>query len=212
MRAAPCRPARPVLMPPDVPEFSHGCCVEALFAAMRARDPATGRHCNRVVDLSVALAQACSLPEAEHEAVAIAARLHDIGKIATPDRVLFSPGRLEGEDWEIMKGHAAAGAGIIMHSAIPQRDRVALAVRHHHEHFDGSGYPGGLAGESIPLHARIISLADSYDALGDARPYHPARPHAEIMRILAGESGSKCDPQLLRAFERMIHSSTLRVP
>jgi putative nucleotidyltransferase with HDIG domain len=198
-------------MYPDVPEFSQGGCVAALFAAMRARDPATGRHCNRVVALSVALAQAHGLPENEHEAVSIAARLHDVGKIGTPDRVLFSPGRLDQEDWEIMKSHAAVGADIILHSAIPQRELIALAVRHHHEHFDGSGYPDGLAGEAIPLHARIISLADSYDALGDARPYHPARPHAEIMRILNQEAGAKCDPVLLRVFERMIQHSPLRV-
>ncbi|WP_338878869.1 HD domain-containing phosphohydrolase [Achromobacter veterisilvae] len=199
-------------MPPDVPELSQGSCVAALFAAMRARDPATGRHCDRVVALSVALAQACGLPESEQEVIAIAARLHDVGKIGTPDRVLFSPTRLDREDWEIMKSHAATGAGIIMHSDIPQREQIALAVRHHHEHFDGSGYPDGLAGEDIPLHARIISLADSYDALGDARPYHPALPHAEIMRILNREAGSKCDPGLLRVFGELIEDSPLRVP
>ena len=200
------------LMPPDVPEYPDGSCEAALFAAMQARDPATGRHCDRVVALSVALAQACGLPEPEQAAVAVAARLHDVGKIGTPDRVLFSPKRLEAEDWEIMKSHAAAGADIIMKSAMPQRDLIAHAVRHHHEHFDGSGYPAGLSGHDIPLHSRIISLADSYDALGDTRPYHPARSHAEIMRILNRESGSKCDPDLLRLFEAMILASPLRVP
>lgn len=184
----------------------------ALFAAMRARDPATGRHSERVVALSVALARACGLPESEQEVVAVAARLHDIGKIGTPDRVLYSPKRLDPDDWAIMKAHAAVGADIIMHSDIPQRELIARAVRHHHEHFDGSGYPAGLRGESIPLHSRIISLADSYDALGDARPYHPARTHAEIMRILHQEAGAKCDPALLRTFESMIAKSPLRVP
>jgi putative nucleotidyltransferase with HDIG domain len=179
---------------------------------MQARDPATGRHCHRVVALSVALAHACGLPDDEQKAVAVAARLHDVGKIGTPDRVLFSPKRLEKDDWDIMKSHAATGADIIMHSDIPQRELIALAVRHHHEHFDGSGYPEGLAGHDIPLHSRIISLADSYDALGDARPYHPARTHAEIMRILNVEAGSKCDPDLLRVFETMIQHSPLRVP
>jgi len=208
-------------MPPDVPENpegSSGChaaagsCEAALFAAMKARDLATGRHCDRVVALSVALAQACGLSESEQAAVAVAARLHDVGKIGTPDRVLFSPNRLEAEDWEIMKGHAATGADIIMHSAMPQRDQIALAVRHHHEHFDGSGYPAGLSGHDIPMLSRIISLADSYDALGDTRPYHPARSHAEIMRILNREAGSKCDPDMLRVFEAMILVSPLRVP
>ncbi|CAB3681680.1 Cyclic di-GMP phosphodiesterase response regulator RpfG [Achromobacter insolitus] len=203
---------RAIPMPPDVPEYPAGSCVAALSAAMRARDPATGRHSERVVALSVALAQACGLPQAEQEAVAVAARLHDIGKIGTPDRVLYSPKRLDKDDWEIMKAHAAVGADIIMHSDIPQRELIALAVRHHHEHFDGSGYPAGLCGADIPLHSRIISLADSYDALGDARPYHPARTHAEIMRILNQEAGSKCDPDLLRTFEAMIQKSRLRVP
>ncbi|WP_258128646.1 HD-GYP domain-containing protein [Achromobacter anxifer] len=199
-------------MPPDVPEYPEGSCVAALFAAMRARDAATGRHSERVVALSVALARACGLPESEQEAVAVAARLHDIGKIGTPDRVLYSPKRLDKDDWEIMKAHAAAGADIIMHSDIPQRELIAQAVRHHHEHYDGSGYPAGLAGEAIPLHSRIISLADSYDALGDARPYHPARTHAEILRIMNQEAGAKCDPALLRTFEAMIQKSPLRVP
>ncbi|WZB60589.1 HD domain-containing phosphohydrolase [Achromobacter xylosoxidans] len=179
---------------------------------MRARDPATGRHCHRVVALSVALARACGLAEDELESIAVAARLHDLGKIATPDRVLFSPGRLENEDWEIMKSHAAVGADIIGQSDLPGRDQIALAVRHHHEHFDGSGYPDGLAGHDIPRHSRIISLADSYDALGDARPYHPARTHAQIMLILHREAGAKCDPDLLRVFEGMIRHSPLRVP
>lgn len=110
---------------------------------MRARDAATGRHCHRVVALSVALARACGLDDDEQQAVAVAARLHDVGKIGTPDRVLFSPRRLEKEDWEIMKSHAAVGADIILQSDMPQRERIALAVRHHHEHFDGSGYPEG---------------------------------------------------------------------
>lgn len=179
---------------------------------MRARDAATGRHCHRVVALSVALARACGLHEEEQHTVAVAARLHDVGKIGTPDRVLLSPKRLEKDDWEIMKTHAAVGADIILHSDMPQRQRIAQAVRHHHEHFDGSGYPDGLAGHDIPLASRIISLADSYDALGDARPYHSARTHAEIMRILNVEAGAKCDPDLLRVFETMIQSSPLRVP
>lgn len=207
-----CNAMHHSLMPPDVPIFPEGSCVAALYAAMRARDPATGRHCHRVVALSVALAQACGLPEDELDAIAVAARLHDVGKIGTPDRVLFSPTRLERDDWEIMKSHAAVGADIIMHSDIPQRNMIALAVRHHHEHFDGSGYPAGLSGHDIPLHSRIISLADSYDALGDSRPYHPARTHAEIMRILHQEAGAKCDPDLLRLFESMIQTSTLKVP
>lgn len=198
-------------MPPDVPDPA-GSYEAALFAAIQARDPATGRHCNRVAALSLALARACELPEEDLSIVSVAARLHDVGKIATPDRVLHSPHRLEWEDWEIMKAHAAAGAALIMQTAIPQREAIALAVRHHHEHVDGSGYPDGIAGHAIPLHARIISIADSYDALGDSRPYHPARAHTQIMDILNQEAGSKFDPDLLRVFESLIWESRLRVP
>jgi putative nucleotidyltransferase with HDIG domain len=198
-------------MPPDVPDPA-GSYEAALFAAIQARDPPTGRHCNRVAALSVALARACGLPDEDLAMVSVAARLHDVGKIATPDRVLHSPHRLEWEDWEIMKAHAAAGAALIMQTAIPQREAIALAVRHHHEHVDGSGYPDGIAGHAIPLHARIISIADSYDALGDARPYHPARAHTQIMDILNQEAGSKFDPDLLRVFESLIWESRLRVP
>ncbi|WP_312436732.1 HD domain-containing phosphohydrolase [Achromobacter sp.] len=199
-------------MPPDVPDIPAGSYEAALFAAIQARDPATGRHCNRVAALSVALARACGLPDEDLDIVSVAARLHDVGKIGTPDRVLHSPHRLEWEDWEIMKAHAAAGAALIMQTAIPQREVIALAVRHHHEHVDGSGYPDGIAGHAIPLHARIISIADSYDALGDARPYHPARAHTQIMDILNQEAGSKFDPDLLRVFESLIWESRLRVP
>ncbi|PPA75777.1 phosphohydrolase [Achromobacter spanius] len=198
-------------MPPDV-RLDSGSCEAALFAAMQARDPATGRHCDRVVALSVALAQACGLTQDEQRAVAVAARLHDVGKIGTPDRVLYAPHRLEKDDWDIMKAHATVGADILMHSDIPQRELIAQAVRHHHEHFDGSGYPAGLAHHAIPMLSRIISLADSYDALGDSRPYHPARSHAEIMAILHREAGAKCDPDLLRVFETMIQHSRLKVP
>ena len=164
-----------------------------------------------MVALSVALARACGLAEDELESIAVAARLHDLGKIATPDRVLFSPGRLENEDWEIMKSHAAVGADIIGQSDLPGRDQIALAVRHHHEHFDGSGYPDGLA----VMTSRCIRASfpgGFYDALGDARPYHPARTHAQIMLILHREAGAKCDPDLLRVFEGMIRHSPLRVP
>ncbi|WP_251865948.1 HD domain-containing phosphohydrolase [Achromobacter sp. Marseille-Q4962] len=195
--------------PPPVQE---GGSEAALFAAILARDPATGRHCGRVVALSVALARACALTEAEIGSVAVAARLHDVGKIGTPDRVLFKPGRLEGEDWEIMKRHAAAGAEIILRSGMAGGAVIARAVRHHHEHFDGSGYPDGLSGSAIPLASRIIALADTYDALGDVRPYHAARDHVRIMEVLESESGAKCDPDLLRVFVPMIGRSPLRAP
>lgn len=193
-------------------EIPQSACVSALFAAIQARDAATGRHCDRVVGLSVELARACGLSENEVDVVAIAARLHDVGKIRTPDRILLAPGRLSGDDWEIMKAHAADGAEIILQSGIEQREQVALAVRHHHEQFDGRGYPDGLSGEDIPLHARIILLADAYDALGSERPYHAACTHAEIMQILNEEAGVKIDPGLLRTFEAMILDSPLCAP
>jgi putative two-component system response regulator len=186
--------------------------VQRLGRAAEYRDNETGMHVIRMSHYAKTLAVAAGCTDEWADDLLNAAPMHDVGKIGTPDRVLFSPTRLDREDWEIMKSHAATGADIIMHSDIPQREQIALAVRHHHEHFDGSGYPDGLAGEDIPLHARIISLADSYDALGDARPYHPALPHAEIMRILNREAGSKCDPGLLRVFGELIEDSPLRVP
>ena len=133
-----------------------GSCEAALFAAMRARDPATGRHCHRVVALSVALARACGLAEDELESIAVAARCTTWARSPRPIACCSRPAG-ENEDWEIMKSHAAVGADIIGQSDLPGRDQIALAVRHHHEHFDGSGYPDGLAGHDIPLHSRIIS-------------------------------------------------------
>ncbi len=193
------------------PVFPAPSCESALFATLQARHPDTGHHSDRVVSLCTALGARCGLPSTELAALAVCARLHDLGKVGVPDRVIYHPGRLVGDDWAVMQSHSDIGADIIMRSDLPNRAFIAEGVRHHHEHFDGSGYPQGLKGGDIVLHARILSLADSYDALSDVRPYHPARQHVQIMDILQSEVGRKSDPDLLHVFENMIEHSELRV-
>lgn len=109
-----------------------------------------------------------------------------------------------------MQEHAELGASIIRATGLEGADEVARLIRHHHEHFEGSGYPDGLAGEDIPVCSRIIGIADSYDAMAQARSYHPAKGHSEIMGILRDETGGKHDPRLVRVFADVIERSAHR--
>lgn len=183
----------------------------SLGAALEERDLATRHHCRRVVRLSAALGRRCKLSERELAHLAIGAELHDIGKIGIPDRVLKKPAAYNHDDWVAMKCHPEIGERLLRAVELNGAEEIACIVRHHHEHFDGSGYPDGIAGGAIPVLSRIISLADCYDAIAGARPYHRARDHEEIMDILAAETGSKHDPELFREFCAVIEDSGLRV-
>lgn len=185
---------------------------KSLAIALGERDRHTRLHSERVVGLSLELGRYCALPAIELDYLALGAEFHDIGKIGIPDRVLQKPAPFEDAEWEYMKQHPLIGERIMLAIGIDDSHAVARVVRHHHEHFDGSGYPDRLAGEAIPLHARIISLADSYDAIAVTRPYHKARQHLAIMDILQRESGIKHDPALFQAFSIMIETSALRAP
>jgi HD-GYP domain-containing protein (c-di-GMP phosphodiesterase class II) len=146
----------------------------------------------------------CKLSPRDLALLRVASKLHDVGKIGIPDHILLKPGRLEADEREMMKSHAILGQNIC--EKIPHKDALAISVfvRHHHEAFDGSGYPDGLSGSQIPLFSRIISVADSYDAMLTARPYHHARSHDHIMEIMKSESGRKSDPNLFCHFERLM--------
>jgi HD-GYP domain-containing protein (c-di-GMP phosphodiesterase class II) len=182
----------------------------ALVAALNARDGNTGEHSTRSCALAVELAQACALAAAELATLTLAAQLHDIGKIGIPDSVLLKPGRLDADEMTVMRSHAQQGYEIL--AAITDADvmPLALAVRHHHESFDGKGYPDGLCGEAIPLLSRIVAIADSYDALATVRPYHKSRTHAEIMRMLHEDLGGKFDPWLRGKFAGVVEHSAYR--
>lgn len=172
-----------------------------LIAALEQRDAYTALHCQRVGILAAALGQACALSDDDIAALAVAAQLHDVGKVGLPDRILLKEGPLDADEWAIMKTHSVRGEAIIRADrGLPFQNEIALAVRHHHEHYDGRGYPDGLTGHTIPQLSRIISIVDSYDAMTTRRRNSPARSHGETISILMSERGIKHDPQILDLF------------
>jgi response regulator RpfG family c-di-GMP phosphodiesterase len=176
-----------------------------LSRAMHARDGDTAQHCDRVARLAVKLGEAMLLDQHDLLVGALAARLHDVGKIDIPDSILLKAEPLEDAEWAIMRTHSVLGESFILtQHEIPFRHEVARIVRHHHEHWDGSGYPDGLRGEAIPLLSRIVSVADSIDAMTSRRPYHPGRTRAVAGSILAAERGVRHDPAVLDALGRIL--------
>lgn len=172
-----------------------------LGAALERRDIHTSAHCGRVGLLALALAEDLGLPGEVLLVLDVAARFHDVGKIGVPDVILHKPGALDATEWEIMKRHSLHGEYIVrMDPELPFGDEIALAVRHHHEHYDGAGYPDGLCGRAIPLPSRVLSVVDSYDAIRKRRAYHAPQSHEAAVAILAGERGTKHDPLILDAF------------
>lgn len=184
----------------------------SLSTALGFRDMMTLVHSERVRDLALMVAAHCVADAHQMAVLKMAASFHDVGKIGIPDQVLQKPGRLDASEWAMIKLHSEIGERIILSAGVPDQPiaDVARAIRHHHEHFDGGGYPDGLNGEGIPLCARIIALADSYDAMAVTRAYHAARSHDEIMDIMQGETGTKFDPELMRIFSEHIEQNPMR--
>jgi PAS domain S-box-containing protein len=171
-----------------------------LAAAAEFRDDDTGQHTRRVGDLSVTIAQHLELPEAEIELIRLAAPLHDLGKIAIPDAILGKPGELTVEEYDRMKAHTTIGAEMLGGSPfalLQMAEQIALT---HHEKWDGSGYPGGLAGGAIPIAGRIVAVADVFDALTHSRPYKAAWSTADAIAEIESQSGRHFDPRVLEAF------------
>jgi len=185
---------------------------QSLTVALGERDAYTLAHSERVVQLSAELACHLDFTQRELDLLALGAQFHDIGKIGIPDHVLHKPTPFDDDEWECMKQHTQIGERIILAIGNEKSAEVARMIRHHHEHFDGSGYPDSLSGTQIPVLSRIISLTDSYDAIALSRPYHPPRQHTAIMDILFSETGIKHDPDLLHAFCCVIEKSDRRVP
>jgi len=184
--------------------------VAALTTALDVRDSYTKSHCDRVVALSVELGKACGLAEAELDHLRIGSRFHDIGKIGIADAILLKPGRLTAEEWESVKAHSELGERIFRATGIDRLEPIARAIRHHHESFDGGGYPDGLAGEDIPVVSRVMLVVDAYDAMTTVRPYQAARSHGRVLEIIESESGTKLDPEVVRVFFRQIEASPYR--
>jgi diguanylate cyclase (GGDEF)-like protein/putative nucleotidyltransferase with HDIG domain len=172
--------------------------IYALVSAVEARDPYIYGHSRKVSTYAGALAEAIGLSPDEVSKVSTAALLHDIGKIGIPDTVLNKKKKLNGENWEAIKTHPRLGANII--SNIPQLVPCVSIILHHHERWDGSGYPDGLKGEEIPIGARILAIADSFEAMTSARPYRPALSREGVVKELRQGAGIQFDPYLVEVF------------
>ena len=184
----------------DRPEMAPGRRIEILqklAAALEVSDPYTHGHTRRVARHAESIARAMRLPQATVVKVRTAAAVHDVGKMHISDDVLNKPGKLSDEEFEIMKLHSVHGAEMV--DAVGDPELTAL-VRHHHERIDGRGYPDRLAGEDIPLGARIIAVADTFDAITSSRVYRSATHHRKAIEILKKEAGSQLDEQAVEAF------------
>lgn len=175
--------------------------IRSLGNAVAKRDSGTDAHNYRVTLYAVAVAEAMAVPASEISHLVVGAFLHDIGKIGIPDRILLAPGKLSGEEFELMKSHVGIGLDIV--AGIPWLESAATIIRHHHERFDGTGYPNGLRGEAIPRNARIFAVVDVFDALTSARPYKAAMPLAEALVILERDAGGHFDPAVVAAFKQI---------
>jgi diguanylate cyclase (GGDEF)-like protein/putative nucleotidyltransferase with HDIG domain len=176
--------------------------MESLSATVDARDSYTAGHSRRVQQLSLAIGRELGLSQAELDLLGHAALFHDIGKLAIPDAILLKPASLTGEEWALMQRHAEEGARIIDRLGFLQ-DAVP-SIRHHHERFDGTGYPDKLAGEEIPLGARIIHVADALDSMLTTRIYRAARPVNEALSEVKNKAGSQFCPRCVAALERIL--------
>lgn len=182
----------------------------AVSTALRERDTNTSDHCNRTCALSLETARAIGIHSADLVTLHLAAGLHDVGKIGIPDYILFKADRLDEEELHVMQTHPRRGYDILTSIPDHQINVVAEIVLHHHEAVDGTGYPEGLKGEEIPVLARILCVADSYDAIATIRPYHKPRNHTQVMQILYEQQGHKYDPYVLAAFTKIIEFSAYK--
>jgi response regulator RpfG family c-di-GMP phosphodiesterase len=168
--------------------------------AIEARSKETGSHVKRVAHICELLAKKLNLSEEFINAIRLAAPLHDIGKIAIPEHILHKPGKLDDDEWLIMKTHAEAGGELLSQSKASVSKLGAKLAHYHHENWDGSGYPEGLVAENIPIEARIMAVADVFDALGSNRCYKDKWPNDKIKSLLLAERGKKFDPTIIDVF------------
>ena len=176
---------------------------QRLALAAELRDYKSGDHTQRVGHSSARVARALGLPDDEVESIRVCAPLHDIGKIAIPDRIVLKTGALTLEEFEVVKGHTTFGARILAGSSSPLLQRAEEIALYHHENWDGTGYTPGISGDAIPLAARIVRVADVYDALVHDRPYKKAWSPEEAMDLITDGAGSTFDPDVVDAFVKV---------
>ncbi len=172
--------------------------VFALAEAIEKRDPYTGGHTKRVMEYSILIANQMGLDKDFIEKLKLSAILHDVGKIGVPDRVLLKQDKLDDEEYKIIKGHPKVGADILR--KVKKLKEIIAGVELHHERFDGKGYPYGLKGKEIPLSARIIAVADTYDAMTTTRPYRKGLSKDAAIEEIVKNKGKQFDPEIVDAF------------
>jgi len=181
--------------------------ITALVYALEAKDKYTSGHSQRVADISVAIAAELGLSKPEIEQIRLAGLIHDIGKIGVREAVLNKPGKVNDEEYQHILSHSGIGAHIL--TPIVEDDTILKAVRHHHERYDGAGYPDGLSGEEIPLAARILAVADTYDAIISGRPYRAAQSIKTACDEIEHNRASQFDSKVVDAFLRIRKSAEL---
>jgi putative nucleotidyltransferase with HDIG domain len=181
--------------------------IEMIAAAVDAKDPYTKGHSGRVAQFSVILAREIGLPEEEVDKIRISATLHDVGKIGIEDRVLKKPGVLTTEEFEIMKRHTVMGYEIVRQ--VKQLNEMLPGIRWHHEALNGRGYPDGIKGDELPLIVRIISVADTFDAVTTDRPYQAGSEFPKALEILRKHAGTKYDPIVVDAMDAALTKGSL---
>lgn len=199
---------------PQVPvEFTLDPTESILFAlaqAVEQRDSQTAGHCERLAFTAVAVGMALGLERSQLLTLYRGGYLHDLGKVGIPDSILYKPDKLSADEWVVMRSHTTRGEEICR--PLPSLRPVLPIIRHHHERWDGSGYPDGLRRDQIPLLARIIQVADIYDALISERPYKPALPAAEALRVMRQETDRGWrDPELIGVFFRLHENVISRI-
>jgi putative nucleotidyltransferase with HDIG domain len=183
--------------PPALKLGSRGRSLDCLAAELELRVPGSWAHARRVSRYAAGVARRLGLPGEQVALVRRAGAVHDIGKLEIPAYFLNWPGPLSAAEFSMVERHSGLGARMIAESG---HEEMAAIVRHHHERFDGTGYPDGLAGEEIPLGARIVAVADTFDAATSPRPYRPAGTCADALDLLVAEAGSQLDPEVVGAF------------
>lgn len=183
--------------------------VETMAQALDARDPYTAGHSLRVAEYSYALARAMGLGDEDAETVRLAAQLHDIGKIGIPDAVLTKPGPLNLEEQGLIRLHPQIGCKIL--KRVGRFEKLLAVVELHHENHDGSGYPYGLAGHGVPIEARIVHVADAFDAMTSTRSYRPALTLRSAVQEIEKHAGKMFDPQVAQAFLKLIGAGEIEI-
>ena len=181
---------------------AHLAIMKALIVSEEARDPYISGHSRRVTKYAMAIADKMDMDEDEKKHLEYAGYLHDIGKIGISDAILHKPGKLDKDEWEVIKRHPVVGVDILEPlNFLPKEKKM---IRHHHERYDGGGYPDGLKGGDIPFGSRILCVADSFDAMNSNRPYRPPMSREKIVSELETSRGTQFDPKIVDVFLALI--------